>query len=155
MKTIFSLFLFGALSITTVFAQVTAGPNGKLFSVDAVTPPAQQTGNSNYLISLSDEDFTNQKYVVYTDSNATVAYLRINGTLVKLTGGLNAEHIMAYTTKNYTLTISVTKKSPDAKASNPDDLRATKIEGMMNVSNSKGQAVVRKFSGRLTMAVKN
>ena len=152
MKTFFSLLLFASISITTVSAQAsTAQP----FSTDVVTAPKQQTGSGNYLISLKDEDFKTKKYIAYTDSNARVAYIQVNGSPVRLTGGPNAEHIMAYTSKNYTLTISITKKLPMAKSEDSDDRTSTKIEGLINISDSKGRTIVTKFTGSVTTAVKN
>jgi hypothetical protein len=113
MKTIFSLFLFGAFISPAVLAQnnlskdVSSEPS---FSVDAVNPPVGLSGKTNYMLSLSDKDFNNKVYVFYTDSNATVAHIRINGNDTRLTGGPNPENIMAYTCKGYTITLSENKK---------------------------------------------
>ncbi len=82
MKTIFSVAVFSLISATIVFAQANTTkplPPKLPFTIDTVAPSANQTGNSNYVVSYSDEDFKNKKYVFYTDSNATKAYINING----------------------------------------------------------------------------
>ena len=124
MKAIFSIILVGSLLVSKVSAQNKPSEGeaqGKSFSIMAVTPPANQTGATNYTLSLSDLDFKSQKYVFYTDSNATVAYININGNKIRLTGGANPEHIFTYVSKGYTVTLSVAKGTPGAILSNSDD----------------------------------
>jgi hypothetical protein len=115
MKILFSIILVGSLFISKASAQV---GSAKAPSVDVVIPPSQQMGNTNYLLSLSDQDFKNQKYIFYTDSSATVAYIKIDGVGVRLTGGPNPENIMAYTCKGYTVTLNTNKKTPESATNN-------------------------------------
>ena len=123
MKTIFTTLILGILIIPVVSAQ--NSPTHKLdekgnILVAIVTPPAKQTGSANFLLSLNEKELHNKTYEFYTDSNATVAHVNINGNEIRLTGGPNAEHIMTYSGKGYTFTISFDKKANQAMSNNPD-----------------------------------
>ena len=134
MKSVFFATFFGLVIISTVSAQNnSAAPK---FLVGAVVPPTQEVGNSNCLLALSDQDFKNKKYVFYTDSNATVAYVNINGTNLRLTGGPNPENIMVYTCKGYTLTLK--KSGSQGNSSNT---------ATMVIYDKMGQAVINKVTG--------
>lgn len=154
MKTILSFIIILALGNTLAFAQQKAASK-PAFTIDEVIPPNAQSGSSNYLASLSGEDLKNGKFIFYTDSNSTVAHIRINGMDIRLTGGPNPEQIMAYTCKNYTVTLSVSKKTPVKSESNGDDLSTLKIEGILTIYSAGGQAVSNPITGKLRYAVKN
>jgi len=154
MKTIISFIFILVLSNSPAFAQQKT-PSKVPFTIDAVVPPGVQSGGSNYLASLSGEDLKNARYIFYTDSNSTVAHININGTDVRLTGGPNPEQIMAYTCKNYTVTLSVSKKTPIKSESNGDDISTLKIEGILTIYTAGGQAISKPITGKLRYAVKN
>jgi len=141
MKAIFSIILFISLIISSASAQnsLVSPP----ISLGVVIPPSHQTGNSNYILSLSDEDFKNNKYVFYTDSSATVAYLAINGSVVRLTGGSNPENIMAYVGNGYTITLSITKNTGAADEGN------LKITATLVIYNQPGQVLVKNATGSM------
>ena len=157
MKAISSVILISLISSASLFAQTNTThplPPRLPFVLDSLTPMVPPGGNNNYIVSLTDEDFKNRKYVFYTDSNATVAFLRINGNDVTLTGGPNPEHIMAYTSKYFTATLSISKTTAAAKEGDADDKKMMKIEGHLCVYNSRGQMVAKDITGRLITAVK-
>jgi len=145
MKIIFSIILFGGLITSTVFAQNDSPKPA--FSVDIVTPTNKQAGNMNYLLSLSDKDLKNQKYVFYTDSNATVAYVRINGDMVRLTGGSNPENIMAYTAKGYTVTLKLNQNTSNEILNNTEDHISVKKEATLVIYSNSGKSVVSNVIG--------
>lgn len=116
------------------------------FLIGEVEIPGQQAGRLNYLLSLSQQDFNNQIYVFYTDSNATVAYININGRKLRLTGGTNPEHIMAYAGYDYTVTINNARK--DMNSTNSKDKWG--ISGTLVIYNKMGQAVVEDVQGTQT-----
>ncbi len=124
------------------------------FVLDTVAPMAPPGGHSNYLVSLTEDDFKHDRFVFYTDSNATMAFLRINGNDLVLTGGPNPEHIMAYTSKYFTATLSVSKSTPVVNTGLSDDKKVMKIEGRLCVYNSKGQMVAKDVTGHLITLVK-
>lgn len=136
MKAIFFIIIFGALIVPAASAQTTA--KNPPFQVGTVVAPDHQAGKKNYLLSLSPEDFSNKKYVFYTDSNATVAYINIGGNRLRLTGGPNAEHIMAYVGNGYTVTLKNTP-NPNEKGKN--------MTGTLVIYDKMGQAVVENVAG--------
>lgn len=149
MKTIFSTILFSLFIIFNASAQNSFTQNNSakpVISIDAVAPPNQQSGNSNYLLSFSEEDYKNKKYVFYTDSNGSVAYLTINGNSLRLTGGQNPEHIMAYTGYGYTAILSNDKKGSE-DASDMDENGDWKISATLTVYSKTGQVLVKKVDG--------
>jgi hypothetical protein len=154
MKSLFSTILFGLVLTSTGSAQNSSGVAKLPFLIGVVAPPSQQTGNSNYLLSLSEKDYKSKIYVFYTDSNATVAHLTINGVNIRLIGGPNPEHIMAYVNNNYTVTLS-----PDKKVSQPstnsDDESNFEMSATLAIYNRKGQVVLKKVTGSQTNRVKN
>jgi len=111
-------------------------------AIGVVIPPSHQTGNSNYLLSLSEEDLKNNKYVFYTDSSATVSYLTINGSIIRLTGGLNPENIMAYVGKGYTVTLTTNKNTASVDGAN------MKITASLVIYNQSGQVLVKNVTGK-------
>ncbi len=114
MKPFFLSFLIAISISQVVSAQHNPTQNGTAkpsFSVDKIVPPSQLSGNNNYLLSLNKKDFSTRSYVFYTDSNATIAHISINGTSLRLTGGLNAENSMSYNCKDYTVTLNDINKS--------------------------------------------
>lgn len=146
MKSVLFAFLFSAAMAPVVSAQNNssgAGAAKPAFSLDAVTTPARQAGNINYLFSLSEQDFNNQSYVFYTDSNATVAHIRIGGNDIRLTGGHNPENIMTYTGKGYTITLTINKQSNDNKGGR----NSLKTKAMLVVYKSGGGVVGNKVTG--------
>jgi hypothetical protein len=154
MKTIFSILILGSLITTAASAQNSSGSEKPSISLDAVTVQTHQAGNLNYLLSTSDQDFKNQKYVFCTDSNATIAYISINGFLLRLTGGPNAEHIMAYTGSGYTVTLSRDKNVSPSSSPAPDDQSNLKIQATLVIYAKNGQAVAKKVIGTQFNAVK-
>jgi hypothetical protein len=157
MKTIFSFLLVGSLLIHTASAQKAVEQNQQAkppFSVGEVTPLFTPVGNINFLFSLSAQDYKNQKYVFYTDSTATVAYINIDGNTIRLSGGSNAEGIMTYISKNYTVTLSMHNIAAKAKYAN-DDHSQTTLDGTLAIYNSAGKVVGKKVTGIKIKAVKN
>lgn len=139
MKIILSIILFCSFLIRGASAQ--DGSAKPAFSVNAVTPPARQSGNLNYLLSLSEQNFKNNQYVFYTDSNATVAYINVDGKILRLTGGTNPEHIMAYFGNGYTVTLG-TGKNMDV-----NNTGSLKIAATLAIYNRTGNVVVEKVTG--------
>jgi len=149
MKIVFSLLLSSLLTVSVVSAQNEVSAK-EPFSVDVVNPaPIAQKGNAGYLLSLTEQDFKNGNYVFYTDSNATIAHVRINGNDIRLTGGENGEHIMAYVCKDYTVTLSTNN------ADSHRELDNGKMEGMLVIYNSMGQVVGKKVTGTVIKAPGN
>ena len=142
MKTIFFTFLLGSFTLLTATAQNTTAKEP--FSVSAVTAPHKQAGKVNYLLALSAEDFQNKQYVFYTDSNARVAHITINGKDIRLTGGTNAEHIMAYVGGGYTVTLH----NSTATSGNAMDKKGnlTSVTTLV-IYNKMGQTIVRQVTG--------
>jgi hypothetical protein len=154
MKSFFFIILFGLVIISTTSAQNSSESVRSLVTMDVVTPPSQQIGNSNYLVSLSEKDFNSKQYVFYTDSNATVAHLSINGISLRLTGGYNPENIMAYTGSGYTVTLSTDKRVAQP-ATNSDDESNFKIAATLVIYDRSGQTIVKKVMGSQINRVKN
>jgi hypothetical protein len=141
MKTISFIIFLSVVIFSTVSGQ--SNSEKPPFSVGTVTPPIHQTGKPNYLLSFSEQDFNNGKYIMYTDSNATVAYININGNILRLTGGPNPEHIMAYTCKGFTVTLS---NPANASLNNLDENGNLKVVASITIYNKMGQAVVEKVT---------
>jgi hypothetical protein len=143
MKSIlFSLF-FSSLISLTASAQNTPAKK-EAFSIAAVTVPHKQTGKVNYQLALSPEDFQNKQYIFYTDSNARVAHITINGKDIRLTGGPNAEHIMAYSGEDYTVTLHNETATDGNALDNKGNLTAVTT---LVIYDKMGRAVVRKVTG--------
>jgi hypothetical protein len=160
MKPIFFIFLLCVLINVTAHAQKAATSSAReakpAFSVESVIPHGTAIGRTNYSVSFSGQDFKDRNYVFFTDSNATVAYIKVNGIMLRLTGGPNPEHIMTYTGGGYTVTLDVTKKiSAGSLADDSDDKSNLKIEGTLAIYNHSGQVVGKKFTGIQTNIVKN
>lgn len=158
MKTIFSIILFSLLAISPVMSQsssVNLDKTVRPISVETFTSSNSQVGNTNYRFSLSDEDFAKRQFVFYTDSNATVAYLKLNGFEIKMNGGPNPEHIWAYTCKGFTVTLSIDNTGAKTAESNEDDHISVKATGTLVVYNNKGQVIGNKVTGVKVTAVKN
>lgn len=144
MKTILFTFFFGSLLLSSVSAQNSAPKTKTPFSIATLTAPVRQTGKVNYLLALSQEDFQNKQYIFYTDSNAKVAHININGKDIRLTGGPNAEHIMAYVGEGYTVTLH---NSPVASENTTDKKGNLNVVTTLVVYNKMGRAVVEKVTG--------
>jgi len=145
MKTIFSITFFYLLLLLSASAQ--NAPAKTPFSITALTAPNRQVGKINYLLALSNEDFQNKQYVFYTDSNARIAHININGKDIRLTGGPNAEHIMAYVGEGYTVTLH---NCPIASKNTTDTKGNLTVVSTLVIYNNMGQAVVKKVTGNQT-----
>jgi hypothetical protein len=155
MKTFSALILFFSFAISMVSAQNNSPKKAEPFTVDAVTPPNHQTGSTNYTLANSEQDYKNGKYVFCTDSNATVAYLTINGFTIRLAGGPNPENILAYTGKDYTVTLSISKTNSNKILDNADDYISVKVDATLVIYNGAGKVVGKKVTGEKINAVKN
>lgn len=133
MKKILSIFFCGMLAFSAASAQNTGSASFSVETLQAIRP---QSGQFNYLVSFSLQDFSQHKYVFYTDSDAHVAYININGNPLRLTGGANAERIMAYSGYGYTVTLNNIKRNT-----------AGNITATMVVFDSMGKAVVKEVTG--------
>lgn len=142
MKAIFSAILLSSFFLFSTSAQTTQAKEP--FALAAVTTPHKLKGKVNYLLALSKEDFQNKQYVFYTDSNARVAHITINGKDIRLTGGPNAEHIMAYAGGGYTITLS----NPGAVSGNTTDNKGnlTSVTTLV-IYNKMGQTIVKQVTG--------
>lgn len=145
MKTIFLIAVFVSILFIPASAQNT--PAKTPFSIAALTTPNRQIGKVNYLLALTNEDFQNKQYVFYTDSNARVAHININGKDIRLTGGPNDEHIMAYVGGGYTVTLH---NSTVANRNMTDKKGNLTVVTTLVIYNKMGQAVVEKVTGSQT-----
>ncbi len=157
MKTLFSTILVIFLATAAVSAQnnnVKTKQGKQPISVETFTLAPVQTGNTNFQYSLTENDFNNKQFVFYTDSNATVAYMKIDGFTRRFTGGANPEHIMTYTGGGYTITLSFNNNATRKIILNEDDRMGVKSDGSLAIYNNKGQVVGEKVTGMQVNAVK-
>jgi hypothetical protein len=158
MKPFFSIIVVGSLTLSVASAQNVSSEHQNAepaFSMEAVTPPGSYHGNINYQLASSAEDLNKQNFILYTDSNATVAYIKINRTAVRLTGGPNPENIMTYLGSGYTVTLRVTKKYSTIVKGNSDDEKTVKIDATLVIYDKSGKAVGEKATGCQITPVKN
>ncbi len=150
---IFFIVVVGSLFFTSVILGQNGTTQNAVAKSELVLEPlstlTQPVGKLNYIFSGSAEDFKNNKYVFYTDSNATVAHLVVNGTPIRLTGGPNPEHIMAYTNKEYTVTLSINKPKTigDADKNTVDNHENTEVDATIVVYDYTGHVLGAKVTG--------
>ena len=157
MKTIISILLGCLITTATIFAQSQNSGSvqgSQPFSIESFASTNTQVGNTNYQYSFSEKDLKNSLVVFYTDSNATVAYIKINGFTYKLSGGPNPEHILAYNGSGFTVTLSFSNNTTRSILLNSDDRMGVKSEGTLAVYNNKGQVIGKAVTGMQVNAVK-